>query len=162
MKEGRWTVARPIDWSAMPLRVESLVRDQVDTLDEAARTVLEAAGMKGEEYCVETVAAALERPVWRVVEVLAAVLGRRRPSRSRVLDGRRLSLYRFRHAMVRRYVYGRLDDAERTLRHDRAAAAVRAVWGDAPEGEGLRAGHLASGTRPGLAGPPLLPDEERP
>ncbi len=157
---GRWIVTRPIDWRALPMRVEALVRDQVGMLDELSRAVLEAAAVEGEEFCAETVAAAIGRPLSSVVGDLSEVLRRQRhlvaPCRATYVAGRRLDLYRFRHALLRRYVYGRLDEAERALLHDRAAAAVRAVYGDSPEGERLLASHLAEGMRNGVA-PPLVP-----
>jgi predicted ATPase len=153
--EGRWIATRPIDWRALPVRVEALVRDQVEVLDELSRGVLEAAAVEGEEFCAETVAAAIGRPLTSVVGDLSEVLRRQRhlvaPYRARYVAGRRLDLYRFRHALLQRYLYGRLDEAERALLHDRAAAAVRAVYGDSPEGERLLASHLAKGMRPGGA-----------
>lgn len=157
---GRWTAARPIEWGTLPVRVDALVRDQVGMLDELSLDVLEAAAVEGEEFCAETVAFAVGRTVTSVVGDLSEVLRRQRhlvtPSRTKAVAGRRLSLYCFRHALLRRYLYGRLDEAERGLLHDRAAAAIRAVYGEAPEGERLFASHLAKGTCPGPAAPRLL------
>jgi predicted ATPase len=135
---GRWSVRGPVAWNELPSRVGALVREQVETLDEPSRAVLETASVEGVEFCAETVAAALRQAVPRIVEILSGPLGRLRHlvahSGARDFGRRRFSFYRFRHALVRSYVYGRLDEAERALRHDRAAAAMQTVFGETPPG----------------------------
>jgi hypothetical protein len=91
------------------------------------------AAVEGEEFCAETVAAALGQPAAEVIGVLSGVLGRQRHLVTSVrmgsVGGRRASLYRFRHALFRRYLYERLDAAERASRHDRLAEVIRSTGG---------------------------------
>ncbi len=165
-EDGRWIVRGAVPWGALPTRVEAIVRERIEGLGPASRAVLDMAAVEGEEFCVETVAAALVHPVADVVEVLSGELGRQRhlvaacPVRS--VAGRRVGFYRFRHALFQRYLYERLDAAERALRHDRLAEAIRSTGGEeTAERSAAIARHLESGGRPGLAAPWRLAAADR-
>ncbi len=120
---GRWIVQGVVPWGALPTRVEAVLRERIEGLCPASRAVL----------CAETVAAALGQPAAEVIGVLSGVLGRQRHLVTSVrmgsVGGRRASLYRFRHALFRRYLYERLDAAERASRRDRLAEVTRSTGG---------------------------------
>ncbi len=79
-----------------------------------------------------------------------------------MIGGRRFSLYRFRHALFRRWVYERLDSAQRSSRHDRLAEARRAFPEvAASEPEAVLARHLERGERPARAAPYRLAAADR-
>jgi predicted ATPase len=108
--------------------VEAIVRERIEGLCPASRAVLDMAAVEGEEFCAETVAAALGLPAAEVIGILSGALGRQRHLVTSVRMGsvgdRRASLYRFRHALFQRYLYETLDAAERAFRHDRLAEVI--------------------------------------
>ena len=76
--------------------------------------------------------------------------------------GRALALYRFRHALFRRWIYDGLDEGERRLGHERAASAIEAVYAEARgEADTLLARHYAASGRPLRAAPYLVVAAER-
>lgn len=165
-EDGRWIVRGVVPWGGLPTRVEAIVRERIEGLCPASRAVLDMAAVEGEEFCAETVAAALVQPIADVVEILSGVLGRQRhlvtACRTRSVGGRRVSFYRFRHALFQRYLYERLDAAERALRHDSLAGVIRSAGGEeTAERSAALARHLENGERPGLAAPWRLAGADR-
>lgn len=126
-RDGRWAVVGTVDWTVVPERVARLLQEELDALGPFERRVLTAAALEGEEFAPESVAATLGEPLPKVVEAISAALGRRRRLVEEAGPGPsgegRVAPYRFRHALLRRWIHDGLDEAERRFWRERAEAA---------------------------------------
>jgi DNA-binding SARP family transcriptional activator len=113
---GRWVESGVPDWAALPPRVEALIRERIDRLAPADRSLLNAACVQGDEFRAEVVASALGADERAVVERLSGELAaaHRLVQPPGVEPGAR---YRFRHHLFRAYLMGALDPVQRYRLH---------------------------------------------
>ncbi len=132
--EGDWVVDRSLDWSALPARVEGVIEGRVGRLEKDLRTMLTVASVEGEEFGAETVARVVgigeREAVRRLSEDLAKQHGLVVSAGVRKLTSGRISRYQFHHRLVREYLYGRLDPAERAYYHEDMAKALETLYED--------------------------------
>jgi tetratricopeptide (TPR) repeat protein len=126
--EGGWSARAGIDWSRLPARIEGVISERVRRLRPELVDLLSAASVLGDEFSAEVLASMLDLPVPAVVRQLSTELDRQhgivRAQGVITERGRRLSLYRFRHALFQSYLYHGLDDVQAPLLHESAAAAL--------------------------------------
>ena len=137
-QEGFWVEARCLDWESLPARVEAVIAERIGRLEKALRETLSIASVEGEDF---------------TAQVTARVQGgERAPAAARALAGaggsatgwctsrgrcrspdKRLSRYRFAHALYQQYLYNHLGSAERRLLHRATAEALEELYaGDLP------------------------------
>lgn len=150
---GRWIEAAAIDWELLPARVEGVIETRVDRLDEALRDTLSVASVEGERFTAEVVARLRELPARDLVRLLSGELDKRhrlvRAEGVQRAGAQRLSLYRFRHNLIYRYLYRRLDEAERAYLHEDVGRVLEELHaGDTAPVAALLAAHFE---RAGLA-----------
>jgi tetratricopeptide (TPR) repeat protein len=134
---GRW-IARPgIDWSALPERIEGIVAERVARLGEADRELLKAACVQGDTFTAEVIARVLGQDARQVVGRLSTVLSQGQGLVSggsvRRVGVQRLSSYSFRHHLFQQYLYGLMDEAQRSYLHEDVAQALVALYGEDDE-----------------------------
>jgi tetratricopeptide (TPR) repeat protein len=133
-ESGRWTADQEIDWSALPKRVEGVVAERVARIDESDRKLLEVASVEGDPFTAEVVARVLDLEPRRVVGRLGSELTREQGlvtgAGVRRVGSQRLSAYSFKHRLFQEYVYGLMDEAERTYMHEDVAHALLDLYGD--------------------------------
>ncbi len=119
--EGRWVDRSPLNWDALPPRVEALIREGVDRVPPADRRLLNAACVQGDEFRSEIVAALVGEDEPSVVARLSGDLA---SAHRLVLPGSVLpragmpgAAYHFRHHLFQAYLYGALDDVQRSRLH---------------------------------------------
>ena len=132
-KAGRWFEAPGLDWSSCPPQVEAVIAGHLADLPDEDGVLLRAASVQGEQFAAEVVAQVLgwdeEAVVWRLSGPLRT---RHRLVEPVSLDrltssGRRLSRYRFRHALVQGSAYRSLDAVARARLHEATGQAVEAI-----------------------------------
>ncbi|MGD8462335.1 MAG: BTAD domain-containing putative transcriptional regulator [Anaerolineae bacterium] len=145
--EGRWVEGPALDWEALPARVEAVVAERINRLAEPLRAALQVASVEGEVFTAEVVARVQGVGERDVVMRLSRDLDRRhrlvRAQGIQRMDGRRLSQYRFRHILFQRYLYGSLDDVERSYLHEAIGDTLEALYEGQPETMLAMAGQLA-------------------
>ena len=132
---GLWTTSDSLDWDYLPDRVEAVVGRRIERLPIDLQRDLEVAAVQGEEFIDETVAAVRGDPQ------VPARLGAESASPQALIDpaavtrveGRMASRHRFRHILIQRYLYGRLDAAERMRLHEATARGLEHLYCDHPE-----------------------------
>jgi adenylate cyclase len=130
--EGCWVAAQSLDWEALPARVEGVIEERIDRLEEDLRSVLTVGSVQGEQFSAEVVARVEARADREVVRQLSRELERRH--RLVIEEGvlstgsLRLSLYRFIHNLFQQYLYGNLGEAERTYLHRDIANVIEALF----------------------------------
>ncbi len=134
---GLW-IARPdIDWPAIPGRVEGIVAERVARLDASDQRLLKAASVEGDTFTAEVVARVINEDVRQIVGRLGASLaldqGLISGAGVRRVGAQRSSSYTFRHRVFQEYLYGLMDEAERSYLHEDVAQALVALYGEDDE-----------------------------
>ena len=129
--------ATPGAVGAIPQDVRRFIERQINSLDEADRTLLTAASVIGREFATAAVAAGLEMNVEQV-EAASARLVRlgvfiTRSGTGAWPDGTPTELYAFRHDLYRELLYGRLSATRLVQNHARVGARLEAAWSTCPE-----------------------------
>jgi len=130
---GRWCEAPGLNWSNCPSQVEAVIAGHLADLQEEDQSLLRAASVQGEQFTAEVLARVLGWDEEAVVRRLSGPLRTRHRlvepvSLERLASsGRRLSRYRFRHALVQGSAYRSLDAVARARLHEATGQAVEAI-----------------------------------
>lgn len=149
--EGRWGLARKVDWDQVPRRVEAVVAERVSRLPESLLATLTVAAVEGEEFTAEVVAAVLGRDSREVARELSQDAARRHrmvhATGVRRIGAQRLSHYRFRHGLFARFLSDAMDAVERAVAHEDIALELERLWSEQLEEVSPRLAHhfLAAG-----------------
>lgn len=132
--ENHWVLGPQLDWERLPPRIEGVIEERLDRLDEELYEILNVASIQGNEFEAEICAGVLERKSREVVDKLSEELDRRHrlvvaKGTSRV-NGRRISKYGFRHMLFQKYLYSRLDDAQQEYLHEAVGRELETLYGD--------------------------------
>ena len=145
--EGRWVDRSALNWDALPPRVEALIRERIDRLPPADRTLLNAACVQGDEFRSEIVAALVGESEQTVIARLSGDLAR---AHRLVLPGGVLphagtpgAVYHFRHHLFQAYLYGALDAVQRSRLHRAVGLEMERLFA-----QHLSLIHISEPTRP--------------
>lgn len=141
---GRWVAPGPLDWGALPARVEAAIAERIDRLPERKHRILAAASVQGDDFVAEVVAGLAGAPVHEVLAFLSGSLARQhhlvQPLGVQHLSDGQRSAFRFTHHLFQKYLYDQLDAVERMQWHSAVADALeRQIGGDPVERERLSA-----------------------
>jgi predicted ATPase/DNA-binding SARP family transcriptional activator len=129
---GRWVEKAGVDWQTLPARVEGAIGERIGRLDVALQEALAIAAVEGETFTAEVIAQVQAASERAVVRRLSHELHKQHhlvtPLGIRQVGSRRLSLYRFRHNLFQKYVYGRLDPAERAYLHEDVGTVLETLY----------------------------------
>jgi DNA-binding SARP family transcriptional activator len=132
--EGRWVAGPALDWEHLPARVEGVIERRLGRLPAGLQAALRVACVEGEEFTAEVVARVQGTGEQQLIHRLSAEGVRRHRLLSAPslewLGSQPLSRYRFRHPLVREYLYRTLDEAERVYLHGAVGRALAALYGD--------------------------------
>jgi predicted ATPase len=136
-KDGRWREGPDLDWNALPARVDAVIEERVQRLNEKLREILTIASVEGEEFTAEVVARIQKEEVRELIRLLSRELDKRHHLVSakgiRQLEKQRLSSYLFQHILFQRYLYNSLDKVERTELHEEVGNILEALYGEQAE-----------------------------
>jgi len=132
--DGRWAERPTLDWKTLPARVEGVIAERIARVPEGARRVLSIACVQGEEFTAEVLARVHRVDEREMIRLLSEDLDKRHHLVSaqgiRRTLGRRSSLYRFRHTLFQKYLYGRMDRVEKAIRHEEVGATLEELYGE--------------------------------
>lgn len=133
-ESGRWIQEEGLDWKILPIRVEGVIEQRVDRLDEDLRRMLSFASVQGELFFAEVVADvmgvdrnSLRSKFSQVLEDqhrLVVEVGSER------VGGEPISEFRFRHIMIQRYLSQQLGHGELAHLHQSTAVALERIFGE--------------------------------
>ena len=136
-KDGRWTEGPDLDWKALPARVDAVIEERVQRLNEKLREILTIASVEGEEFTAEVVARIQKDEVRELIKLLSRELDKRHHLVSakgiRQLEKQRVSSYLFQHILFQRYLYNGLDEVERSALHEEVGNILEALYGKQAE-----------------------------
>jgi predicted ATPase len=129
----RWVAESNLDWGQLPARVEGVIAELIGRLSPACRETVTVASVEGEAFTAEVLAQVQGVDESQIIRRLSGPLGKQyrlvAADRVRWVDGRRLSRYRFRHALFQGYLYGSLDEVERARLHEAVGTALETLYG---------------------------------
>jgi DNA-binding winged helix-turn-helix (wHTH) protein/predicted ATPase len=130
--------ATPDALGAVPQDVRRFIERQIDSLDEANRTLLSAASVIRREFATAAVAAAAFETNVEQIEAACARLARLgvfivRSGAGAWPDGTPTEFYAFRHDLYRELLYERLSATRRAQSHARVGARLEAAWVTRPD-----------------------------
>lgn len=135
-EQGRWIVSKTLTWNTLPKRVEGVIEERIGRLEPELRRTLAIASVEGEEFTAEIVA----RVQAVDVRALIARLGGELENQHRLIvstgmrrldtSGQRISIYRFHHSLIQKYMYNQLSDAERGYLHEDIGTSLEELYGD--------------------------------
>ena len=135
--EGRWQVGAQLNWEQLPPRVEAVIGERILRLAPDLQEVLTLAGVEGESFTAEVIAQALQVPPREVVRWLSRELDRQHQlvtlQSVQHLGEQTITTYRFRHILFQKYLYGRLDVAERTYFHAAIGVTLEGLYREESE-----------------------------
>src|SRR5215813_10898499 len=136
---GRWCLRGPLDdvARAVPESLRALIDKQIGRLDPAAQRVLEVAGVLGDQFTAEAIAAGLDEDP-SVVEEHCDALSRRAqlvvPGPMTMLpDGTPLAQYAFTHNLYPQVLGARVPAAGRVRLHQRIGEWLERAYAAQPE-----------------------------
>jgi adenylate cyclase len=143
--KGFWTEGPVLDWEKLPLRVEGAIEARVERLEPELREILSVASVEGEDLTVQVMAQVQGLDEGLVLRRLAQDLARRHrlvveQAELRV-GSRRLSRFRFGHALVQNYLYQQLSRGERRLLHGKVATALESCYGEQADAFAVQLAH---------------------
>jgi tetratricopeptide (TPR) repeat protein len=129
---GYWTEGTVLDWEALPARVEGVIEERVSRLEPELREILSVASVEGEDFTAQVVAEVQEVSERQLFRALSQELQKRhrlvREQGAVPVGQKRLSRYRFAHALFQQYLYNNLGEGERTLLHGQIAAELEGLY----------------------------------
>jgi tetratricopeptide (TPR) repeat protein len=132
---GVWRARGSLDWDRLPSRVEAVVAQRIARLPEPLRSDLAVASVQGQDFIVEVVGDV------RSDRGAPVRLSRESSAPHRLIDpsgvdrvgGVLVGRQRFRHVLFQRYLYDRLDPAERIRLHEATGRSLENLYRDQPD-----------------------------
>jgi len=127
-----WVTSPKLHWDHLPARVEAVIAERVERLDDPLRRILTMASIEGEVFAVQVIAqieGISERPLFKyLTQELAGQHHLVRESGEIEISGRFLARYQFTHSLFQEYFYNQLDTGERRLLHGEVATAFESLY----------------------------------
>lgn len=131
-KVGQWVEGSPAVPYQLPLRVEAVIEQRVNRLDEPLLKILTVASVEGEVFTAQIIARTLKMEEREILYHLGRDLGGRhrlvREHSEESIVGQRLDRYQFSHVLFQEYLYQRLGPGERRLFHREVAEALENIF----------------------------------
>jgi predicted ATPase len=123
--EGVWREGPTLDWETLPPQVEGVIGERIGRLPLSLQTMLTIGAVEGENFTAETIAQVQGVAATSIIHQLSSLLDKQhglvRVQDIQHLPQGRISRYRFRHHLFQKYLYQRLDAAERAIYHEAGA-----------------------------------------
>jgi predicted ATPase len=143
--EGYWIEGEAIDWQTLPAKVEGVIEQRINRLEEDLQAILTVASVEGETFTAEVVARVEQLNERGLVQQLSRELDKQhRLVTTQALDRvgqQRLSFYRFRHYLFQHYLYHSLDELERAYLHEAVGQALEVLYGEQTEPVAVQLAH---------------------
>jgi len=135
--DGGWFESSDIVWGELPARVEGVIAERVNRLEEELREILSVASVEGEDFTAQVIARVEELQERRLLRTLTQQLANRHRlvvEQEEEKNGQHvLSRFQFSHTLIQRFIYDDLGAGERRLLHHEVAEALEALYADRVE-----------------------------
>lgn len=131
-EQNLWVDSPEIDWNQIPARIEAIIHQQIKRLPVFWQHALTVASVEGEYFTGEALAAVLKSQPASIIPGLSRVASRQhgliKPEDVRMVNGKRLSIFSFRHPIYQRFLYQHLNGAERAILHEEVGNALESFY----------------------------------
>lgn len=134
-ESGLWVQTSSLDWEGIPPRVEGVIQERIQRLEENIRDALSIGSVQGQTFTAQVIAR-LQQDIdeRRVLGNLSEELEKRhhliQESGEQKIEDKFLTLYQFSHSLFHQYIYNDLGRGQRRLLHRLVAEALEALYGD--------------------------------
>lgn len=133
-QKGDWEVSAKLRWDGLPARVEGVISERIHRLEPEQHELLTSASIVGESFAAEILAGMLKLESRAVIRSLSGALSKShalvKAEGFESIEGRRMSVYGFKHNLIHKYFYASLDEIERGFLHEDAALVMESVFGE--------------------------------
>ena len=131
---GLWQESSQLNWEGLPARVEAIVEERIERLDDNLRTLLDIACVEGQDFTAQVIAKIQDLGEREVIRKLSHELAHchqlvQELGEISVRDTF-LSRYTFSHGIFQAYLYSRLSAAERRLFHAQVARILESLYSE--------------------------------
>lgn len=131
---GLWIERENVDWGRLPARVEAVIAERIQRLSQECQSLLTIASVEGEEFTAEVIARLQGAAEMDIIHCLGGPLknqyGLVQTQQLQRVGHRRRSRYRFKHALFQKYLYDRLDPAEKSRLHEAIGEALETLYAE--------------------------------
>ncbi len=132
--ESGWVGDPGLNWNALPARVEGALEERISRIDQRLLEVLNIASVEGSEFTAEVVAQVLDMDVRDIVRALSKKLDQEyhlvAAKGTRRIGSQRISRYQFRHILIQKHLYNRMDVVERAYLHEDVGKSLEGLYGE--------------------------------
>jgi oligopeptide transport system substrate-binding protein len=129
-----WVEGSSLNWETLPARVEAVIKERLDRMEEDLRDILTVASVEGERFTAQVLARVQKIGERQLLRDLSQALEKRHRlvrSQGEVEVGHQfLSYFQFSHTLFQQYLYHSLSVGERRLLHGEIAAALEGLYQD--------------------------------
>ena len=131
-EQGRWIPGPSLDWDALPARIEGVLEERIARIRQDLQELLTVASVEGETFTAQVIGRLKQLDERQLLRILTQELDRQHRLVSEAgierLGTLRISLFRFRHQMFRKYFYDSLGASERELLHEDVASVLEELY----------------------------------
>lgn len=131
-EEERWIPGPELDWNALPARVEGVLEERIARIRSEARELLTIASVEGETFTAQVISRLKQLDERQLLHMLTQELDHQHRLVSEAgierIGTTRISQFRFRHQMFRKYLYDALGASERELLHEDVASVLETLY----------------------------------
>ena len=132
--EGYWVVTARLDWDDIPARIEAVVEERIDRLDDELQDWLSIASVEGQVFTPKVLSDVHNSELRHVLKRLSRELERKHRLVQEVGDvlssNGPVYQYTFTHSIFRQYIYSKISNAERRMLHVDVARSLEDIFSD--------------------------------
>jgi len=129
---GRWITGPSLDWDALPARIEGVLEERIARIRQEVQELLIVASVEGEMFTAQVIGRLKQLDERGLLRTLTQELDRQHRLVSEAgierLGTLRISQFRFRHQMFRKYFYDSLGASEREVLHEDVASVLEELY----------------------------------
>ncbi len=145
-EKGVLYLADDINWSIIPSKLESVIKERIERLDETLKYILDIASVQGNSFIAQTISKTLNIKDIDIVRKLSKILDKKynfiTEREVQRLDGQLLSQYYFNNYIVQQYLFNDLSKSEKMLFSDAVANIIEEYYKDNLKDKAVELSHL--------------------
>ncbi len=136
-ESGEWIESLELNWDQLPARVEAVIEERINRLEDDLRELLSVASVEGEDFTAQVVGRVQQINERQLLRQLSQELGKRhrlvRENGELKINQERLFRYRFSHHLFQRFLYNDLSAGEKCFLHQEVGEVLEGLYGDAAD-----------------------------
>ena len=129
---GDWVAGHSLNWETLPPRVEGVIAERTQRLNNDQYEVMQSASVVGNEFSTQVIAEILDIDEWELHKQLSQELTRRhrlfRSLGEMQVGEKYISNFQFVHDLFRDFLYNELTTGERRLLHGKIASVLESYY----------------------------------